>query len=90
MRYSAHPRGSSRTVIDIAVGILVGLRGCTPEDAFGELVATVGESGIGIGSLAAALVALASGTAGAAANDLAASAVWGGLISPRTQIAVAS
>ena len=39
MSYSG-PRAddTSRKVIDTAVGVLVGLRGCPPEEAFGEIV----------------------------------------------------
>jgi hypothetical protein len=49
-------------VIDVAVGILVGLRGCSEREAFDELVRVVHQTGIGIGSLASGLVALASGS----------------------------
>jgi len=56
---------SSRRVIDVAVGILVGLRGCSDQQAFEELVRVVNQTGIGIGSLAAGLVALASGASSA-------------------------
>ena len=56
---------TSRRVIDVAVGILVGLRGCTDKEAFDELVRVVHQTGIGIGSLAAGLVALASGSSSA-------------------------
>jgi len=56
---------TSRKVIDTAIGVLVGLRGCSPDDAFAELVRVVREMGIGIGSIAAGLVAVASGTSSA-------------------------
>lgn len=68
----------SRTVIDNAVGILVALRGCTPEDAFGELVDVVRQTGVGIGVLAAGLVALATGRS--TAQDAEAFNAWGALI----------
>jgi hypothetical protein len=69
---------TSRKVIDIAVGILVGLRGCSPEAAFAELARVVCQTGIGIGSIAAGLVALASGSS--SPEHAEAFAVWGELI----------
>ncbi len=69
---------TSRRVIDVATGILVGLRGCSDHEAFDELVRVVHETGIGIGRLAAGLVALASGSATAAHAE--AFAVWGELV----------
>ena len=69
---------TSRRVIDVAIGILVGLRGCSEREAFDELVRVVNQTGVGIGRLAAGLVALASGSATAEHAD--AFAVWGDLI----------
>jgi ANTAR domain-containing protein len=69
---------TSRRVIDVATGILVGLRGCSDHEAFDELVRVVHETGIGIGRLAAGLVALASGSA--TAEHAEAFAVWGDLV----------
>jgi hypothetical protein len=69
---------TSRRVIDVATGILVGLRGCSDHEAFDELVRVVHQTGIGIGRLAAGLVALASGTA--TAEHAEAFAVWGELL----------
>ena len=69
---------TSRKVIDTAIGVLVGLRGCSPDDAFAELVRVVRETGIGIGSIAAGLVAVASGTS--SAQNAEAFNVWGELI----------
>jgi hypothetical protein len=70
--------GTSRQVIDVAIGILVGLRGCSERQAFDELVRVVHQTGIGIGSLAAGLVALASGSP--SAGDAEAITVWGEVI----------
>ena len=56
-----HSDSTSRRVIDLAVGVLVGLRGCSPEEAFVELVEVVRQTGVGIGTIATELVALASG-----------------------------
>jgi hypothetical protein len=53
---------SSRTVIDVAIGVLVGWRGCSQREAFEELAGAVRETGVGIGSIARALVELASST----------------------------
>ena len=64
MASMSYPAGddTSRRVIDVAVGILVGLRGYAEREAFDELVRVVHQTGIGIGSLASGLVALASGS----------------------------
>ena len=72
---------TSRRVIDLAIGILVGLRGCSDRDAFDELVSVVHQTGIGIGRLAAGLVELASGTS--SAEHAEAFTVWGELIGRR-------
>lgn len=47
---------ASRRVIDLAIGILMGLRGCSEQDAFNDLVGAVHDTGIGPGALAGALV----------------------------------
>lgn len=73
-------RDTSRKVIDLAIGILVGQRGCSPDAAFAELVRVVKDTGIGIGSLAGALVALATGTSGSSAEDIEAFNAWGELL----------
>ena len=80
MAFMSHRVGddTSRRVIDVATGILVGLRGCSDHEAFDELVRVVHETGIGIGRLAAGLVALASGSA--TAEHAEAFAVWGELV----------
>ena len=79
MSYSARRSDdTSRKVIDTAIGILVGLRGCSPEDAFTELARVVHQTGIGIGSIAAGLVAVASGSS--SADHAEAFNAWGDLI----------
>lgn len=70
---------TSRRVIDVAIGVLVGLRGCSQREAFDELVRVVNQTGIGIGSLASGLVALASGASSAGHAE--AFTAWGELIS---------
>ncbi|MCK0173567.1 MULTISPECIES: ANTAR domain-containing protein [Mycobacteriaceae] len=69
---------TSRRVIDIAIGILMGLRGCSERQAFDELVAVVRQTGLGIGRVAGGLVALAGGSA--SAEHAEAFTVWGELI----------
>jgi hypothetical protein len=70
---------TSRRVIDVAIGVLVGLGGCSQREAFDELVRVVNQTGIGIGSLASGLVALASGAPSARHGE--AFTAWGELIS---------
>ncbi len=65
MSYLNPPSDRSRKVIDTAIGVLVGLRGCSPEEAFAELARVVNQTGIGIGTIASGLVALASGSTSA-------------------------
>ena len=71
----------SRKVIDVAVGILVGLRGCSEREAFDELAAVVNQTGIGLHSTASALVALATGASTPEHTE--AFTAWGALLGPR-------
>ena len=75
---SADPH--SRTGLDIAIGVLVGLRGCPPEHAFADLARVVNGSGIGIGRICQALVDLACGTSGSSPEHVEAFNAWGPLI----------
>lgn len=52
---------SSRRMIDLATGILMGLRGCSARDAFDDLVKAVHQTGIGPAALATALAHLVGG-----------------------------
>ena len=79
---------SSRRVIDMAIGILVGLRGCPEQAAFDELVRVVHQTGIGIGRLAAGLVAVASGSS--TAEHAEAFTVWGDLIDRARLVSLAN
>ncbi|WP_422746257.1 ANTAR domain-containing protein [Mycobacterium sp. WMMD1722] len=79
---------TSRRVIDIAIGILVGLRGCSERQAFDELVSVVRATGLGIGRVASGLVALAGGSA--SADDAEVFTVWGELIRGARRVAVAT
>ncbi|BBY76468.1 hypothetical protein MPRF_33670 [Mycolicibacterium parafortuitum] len=69
---------TSRQVIDNAVGILIGLRGCSRTQAFEELVRVVHQTGLGLGAIASGLVAVASGAA--TADHAEAFNAWGALI----------
>jgi hypothetical protein len=69
---------TSRRKVDVAVGILVGLRGYTEGDAFDELVGVVNRTGLGIFSVAASLTAIAAGSSSAADSE--AFNAWGELI----------
>ena len=78
--YTGPTDRSSRTVLDVAIGVLVALRGCAPEEAFVELAQVVRGSGIGIGRMSEALIALARGASGSSADDAEAFNAWGPLI----------
>lgn len=77
MSYRAEEH-TSRRVIDVATGILVAFRGCSQREAFEELVRVVNLTGVGIGSVASGLVALASG--GSSAGHPEAFTAWGELV----------
>ena len=74
---SRRPTDTSRRVIDIAVGVLVGLRGYSEGEAFNELVEAVRCTGVGIGSLAGALIALVGGRAEGTPYQTEALDFWG-------------
>lgn len=78
MSVSGHD-DTSRQVIDIAVGILIGLRGCARAEAFDELVRMVHQTGIGLSAIASGLIAVASGSS--SADHAEAFSAWGELIS---------
>lgn len=81
---------SSRTVIDVAIGVLVGWRGCSPREAFEELAGAVRETGVGIGSIARALVELACGTDQSAQHHAVALHLWGDVMPRRSALVSAS
>jgi hypothetical protein len=78
----------SRKVIDVAVGILVGLRGCSERQAFDELATVVHQTGIGLSSTATALVALATGES--SHEHAEAFTAWGELLGRRQGAEVAT
>jgi hypothetical protein len=55
------PYEPSRTTVDIALGILIGRHGYRQEDAFADLVTASRQWNIGIGSVAAGLIAQTQG-----------------------------
>jgi hypothetical protein len=73
-----------RRALDLAQGVLVGLRRCTTEAAFDELVTVAHKHGVSVSAVAAALVTLATRTDPEAESDRAAAAVahlaWGDLV----------
>jgi hypothetical protein len=75
--YGTEGRASRRTV-DVAIGILVGLRGYSEQAAFDELVGVVKRTGLGIFSVAGSLSAIAAGSS--SAEDSEAFNAWGELI----------
>lgn len=71
----------SRRTIDHAVGVLIGLRGCTQEAAFDELVAAVRRSNRSLSEVASALVTAAGGRG----DGVGPSHIWADLFAdPRT------
>ncbi|BBY61884.1 hypothetical protein MHEL_01270 [Mycolicibacterium helvum] len=80
---------TSRRVIDLATGILVGLRGCSERDAFAELVAVVQRTGIGLGSIARALVAIAGSSDDSVPYQAEAFDAWADLLAARAVAAAA-
>jgi ANTAR domain len=83
MNHNRYTDTLSRSVIDVAVGVLVGLRGCSEREAFNEIADAVRETGVGLGSLSRALVALASGTTDPFDHRTEAIGLWGELVAGR-------
>lgn len=81
---------SSRRVIDMAIGVLIGLRGCSEREAFDEIVRAVHETGVGPGSIAHALVELATGAAESSPHHAKARRLWGDLVAARLALASSS
>lgn len=74
---------ASRRVIDVAIGILMGLRGCSERAAFDDLVKAVHETGVGPSALATALAHLVGGTGDGVAHQTEAALMWGHLLTAR-------
>jgi hypothetical protein len=77
---------TSRRVIDLATGILVGLRSCSEREAFAELVAVVHRTGIGLGGIARALVAIAGPPDDAVPHQAEAFDAWADLLAARANL----
>ena len=74
---------ASRRVIDLAIGILMGLRGCSEREAFDDHVNAVHQTGISPAGLAGALAALVGGASGHVAHRSEAIHMWGHLLARR-------
>ena len=74
----------SRHVIDVAIGVLMGLRRCSERQAFNEIAAAVSETGIGLNSICRGLVELASRTANSFDNRSEVVDLWGDLVAGRS------
>ncbi len=74
---------TSRRVIDVAIGILMGVRGCTEREAFDDLASAVRQTGLGLGAIAGALVDLVGGAGGVSPNRDQALDVWGQMLASR-------
>ena len=81
---SAPIRDFTRRDIDMAIGVLIGLRCCSERQAFTEIAAVVAQTGIGLGSICRALVALASGTTTSFNHRSEVIGAWGDLIRARS------
>lgn len=77
----------SRTSIDWAVGVLIALRGYSPEQAFEELVTHSFTFDVSLLQSARSLVAAARETATGAAPVGAATQEWGDLLAQRRRVA---
>jgi hypothetical protein len=80
----------SRRTLDVAVGILIALRGYSEQDAFAELLGVVNRTGQGVFAVANSLVAVATGASTAADSE--AFSAWGDLLrrARGTRLAAAS
>jgi hypothetical protein len=78
------PMLQPRRSLDLAQGILIGLRRCTTEATFDELVTVAHKHGVSVSAVASALVTLATRTADETDSDRDAPAVahlaWGDLV----------
>src|SRR6202161_1450778 len=84
VKYVVRGRGpSSRTVIDEAVGVLIGWRGCSECEAFDEIARAVRDTGVGIGTLARALVDVAAGAEESAPHRAEVLHQWGDVMPDR-------
>ncbi|OBF08465.1 ANTAR domain-containing protein [Mycobacterium sp. 852002-10029_SCH5224772] len=59
----------SRREIDQAIGVVMGLRRCSAEQALSEITAVVRASGVGLGGVSRALLGLITGDVTSAAGE---------------------
>lgn len=71
---------ASRTDVDVATGILIGLRGCTVSAAHDELLGVAAEHRLSPFSVARALITLASGGTAVGESSAVVDMRWGGLV----------
>ena len=79
---SQDPRRAGARILDTAEGVLIAVRGCSPNQAFVEIVQTAKTRNVSTLSLADALVVLAQTQASQDGDDaafVAARAAWGHL-----------
>ena len=77
----------SRHVIDVAIGVLMGLRRCSERQAFNEIAAAVSETGVGLKSICRGLIGLLSGTIDSSDNRPEVVELWGDLVAgPATEL----
>ncbi len=81
--YGTNLDACSRNVIDVAVGVLVGLRRCTEREAFNEIAGAVRATGVGLGSISRALVVLAGGATDVFDHRPEVVGLWGELFESR-------
>ena len=74
----------SRHVIDVAIGVLMGLRRCSERQAFNEIAAAVSETGVSLGSICRGLIELASRTTNSFDNRSEVVDLWGDLVAGRS------
>lgn len=81
-----------RRVLDLAEGVLIGLRRCQTEAAFDELITVAHRHGLSVSAAASALVALATGDGDVAESNpaaaLAAQREWSGLLAEQVRALV--
>jgi len=78
--HNLHAGGSSRHEIDMAIGVVMGLRRCSERQAFNEIAAAVGETGVSLGGICRALHMLASGRTDRFEHSTEVVGLWGELV----------
>ncbi|CAA0081078.1 Uncharacterised protein [Mycolicibacterium vanbaalenii] len=68
---------TARRSIDVAVGIIMGLRRCSEDEAFQEIARVVHQTGVPLKDTANALIFLAKANAAPPAHHAEASRIWG-------------